>query len=823
MLSQKKFMCGILLALYCTIGPGVGEATTNGDEMGTSPGRPMTWTGPTVILNEVEFIEHHLSVNHPCGRESVCNNFRYFSNAVPDCRCDDFCRIFGDCCIDAPQQTTEIPARIAALEDRIACLTSNADGRHSHEVFTIHACSPDFADLTIRTRCEENMDALDDIYLRTPVSEKEHGVVFKNIFCALCNGWHAHEILFWQVSMTCEKYIPFTPEEPYQPRPELIEYDYEASRFITLGDDKQELGPIAEPQNALSETEDSYRSNITSVLVNGSIADILAEKVCRNEIVFSAPASVPKPRKCLPYKSTCPSDWEDEHVADLCHNHTSMIIFQMRYSVFKNRYCAECNFIGLYPDLISCSGALHQPPKRLDPGVGRLVSFSVMIDLNLGEGRLISNIAEDDQTDLESKGSCQEGQRYDPYRDTCRQLVCPSGWFFIGNKCHQSPGPRRSYSPTRYRPTVSSRPMCPGLEIEAEEFHVLDNGSIWLNRMELMIGETDYHLTEHNNKSFIIVCETVFSQNRTTRNSTSMQAWRNYDSAIQGLITHIGLCVSIVCLFILLAIYSWLRPLRNTPGKNLMCLSGCLLCGQLSFIIGAHMLETTAFCVANGVATHLSYLAAFFWMNAMAFDIWKTFHHLLRHSGRRDDNKLFKRYAFYAFGAPIIIVGSCLVLDLVSGTPESLKPFYGKTVCWISNGYVLLGFFAVPLGLIICANIIFFIFSVISIGKSSQNTVLGRGNKQEGVGIRQRLLLYTKLSVIMGFTWAFGFTANFSRETPVLWYLFIIFNTLQGLFICLAFVCNRKVLELLRRSCTGRKQRGSSDHKDTAITKKTTV
>ncbi|KAJ8319280.1 hypothetical protein KUTeg_004371 [Tegillarca granosa] len=49
----------------------------------------------------------------------------------------------------------------------------------------------------------------------------------------------------------------------------------------------------------------------------------------------------------------------------------------------------------------------------------------------------------------------------------------------------------------------------------------------------------------------------------------------------------------------------------------------------------------------------------------------------------------------------------------------------------------------------------------------------------------------------MGLTWICGFVATFSN-VMVLWYIFIIFNSLQGVFIFIAFVCNKKVYYLIR-------------------------
>lgn len=54
----------------------------------------------------------------------------------------------------------------------------------------------------------------------------------------------------------------------------------------------------------------------------------------------------------------------------------------------------------------------------------------------------------------------------------------------------------------------------------------------------------------------------------------------------------------------------------------------------------------------------------------------------------------------------------------------------------------------------------------------------------------------------MGLTWVFGFVAAFVRSSEAagtaFTYLFIVCNTLQGLFLFYAFVCNRKTYSLYR-------------------------
>lgn len=61
---------------------------------------------------------------------------------------------------------------------------------------------------------------------------------------------------------------------------------------------------------------------------------------------------------------------------------------------------------------------------------------------------------------------------------------------------------------------------------------------------------------------------------------------------------------------------------------------------------------------------------------------------------------------------------------------------------------------------------------------------------------------YLRMAAGMGLTWVFGFVAAFVRSSDTarlaFTYLFIVCNTLQGLSLFYAFVCNRKVFHLYR-------------------------
>ena len=113
---------------------------------------------------------------------------------------------------------------------------------------------------------------------------------------------------------------------------------------------------------------------------------------------------------------------------------------------------------------------------------------------------------------------------------------------------------------------------------------------------------------------------------------------------------------------------------------------------------------------------------------------------------------------------------------------------FGVTeLCWFSNKMALLVYFAVPFAGVMGLNIFLFVFSACMVFDSTQAT-----SKMTTCGPRTNFHLYLRLAVIMGLTWITGLAAGFVDLEPV-WYVFVGLNTLQGLFIFVAFTCNKKV------------------------------
>ena len=433
---------------------------------------------------------------------------------------------------------------------------------------------------------------------------------------------------------------------------------------------------------------------------------------------------------------------------------------------------------------------------------------------------------------------CPDNNVYDPFAAVCRPIYCGAGRVFVDGDCQPddtivsttSPSSSTTITTTSKRPTnvaittkvsavvehgpndvnsneinvvnavtstgylvtqlppnVAPRLMCPLLRLNASEYVVLDNSSVLLTAVGLVYTPRQYRFDD----GVLLVCSPYLNQTyEEPRNVTHTIVMFKF-GRLQRLVSIIGLLISITALAIHFIVYMLLPPLRNIPGKCLLCLVASLFIAQLLFLAGSARTEIPEVCLSIGVVMHYAFLAAFFWMNVMAVDICRTFSSSRVVLPADDRSSRFIFYSLYAWLTPAVIVGGSLTLDLVD-VPflADYRPHYGDGLCWITRRWPLLVVFALPLALLLVVNTILFGVTVKNLCIISKDAKRARGTE------RGQFLLYVKLSTIMGLTWLFGFVASLA-DLPVLWYVFVVFNTLQGAFICFAFICTKKVFRLL--------------------------
>ena len=336
---------------------------------------------------------------------------------------------------------------------------------------------------------------------------------------------------------------------------------------------------------------------------------------------------------------------------------------------------------------------------------------------------------------------------------------------------------------------------CPLLRLNASEYLMLDNRSVLIMALDEVYMPHQYIFDD----GALLICSPYLNQTYKVSHNVTRTVVTFKFGRFQRLVTIIGLLISITALAIHFIVYMMLPPLRNIPGKCLLSLVASLFTAQLLFLAGSAGTELPEVCMSLAVAKHYAFLAAFFWMNVMAADICRTFSSSRVMLPADDRSSRFVFYSLYAWLTPAAIVGGSLAIDLLDvNATADFRPHYGDGLCWITRRWALLVMFALPVALLLAVNTVLFCVTVKNLCLISREAKRARGNE------RGQLVLYVKLSTIMGLTWVIGFVASLT-DMPVLWYVFDVFNTLQGAFVCFAFVCTKKVFRLLHeRGSTSR-------------------
>lgn len=326
-----------------------------------------------------------------------------------------------------------------------------------------------------------------------------------------------------------------------------------------------------------------------------------------------------------------------------------------------------------------------------------------------------------------------------------------------------------------------------------------------------------------------------------------------------GWLSLVTTVVSLIAMIATLITYFMFKELRNIPGWNVINLIIALVVGQSCFLIGSTANQTPVACFIIALFTHYGYLASFFWMNVIAFDLYRNFRqkssHILLQS--LDITKRLKNYVLFAWLSPLTIIITAVIVDFTvndDDKPLSYQPCYAglapgcdKTknnfsnssangnetciqpnvvssvsrvlvlegACWIRNGLANLIFFGLPIAFIISVNAVFYSLAIYNIRKKKQKQKdtqlrrISRARQPLDADIR----FYVQIAVIMGFSWSIGFFLHFFNTTHdrvkeiiyyILTYAFILLNASVGLFIFFVFIFKTDIWLLYKREFQNR-------------------
>ncbi|CAH1404570.1 unnamed protein product [Nezara viridula] len=443
-------------------------------------------------------------------------------------------------------------------------------------------------------------------------------------------------------------------------------------------------------------------------------------------------------RRCIPdVIKTCAVNWTNAEVRTSCEAYTSIVYFGD--NVYRNPHCGICNSVPV--QMLQCNRLLFR--GGFDKHFS-LSAFSVLFDLSGGPPGMTQ--------------PCDEDQLYDPFYKKCRNVL-------------------QEFQTPKYNRATDVSLKCKKFVLQQDDYLVDDN-FVYVSKYRKRFREGEFNIYEDGR---LEICA----------DKIGIMLVEKFDPYM-GYITFAGLGVSIIFLLLHLAAFCLVPDLRNLSGKNMASLCVALLIAYTSFVAGRFFKGNV--CLVIAVLTFYSFLASFTWMLTMSFDVWRTLR-LATSELRVCSGKQWRKfiaYSLWSWLVPVFIVLMALWAELSPGIGADWRPGFAATnSCWFGRSKPLLIFFAVPLAIVMLLNIVFFASSAHMIYSSTSTTRF-----TASASTQRDFRMYLRLAVVMGLTWTTGLIAG-TLDFDLLWYLFILLNTLQGLFIFLAFTCNDKVIRHL--------------------------
>ncbi|XP_078413685.1 adhesion G-protein coupled receptor V1 [Cetorhinus maximus] len=214
--------------------------------------------------------------------------------------------------------------------------------------------------------------------------------------------------------------------------------------------------------------------------------------------------------------------------------------------------------------------------------------------------------------------------------------------------------------------------------------------------------------------------------------------------------------------------------------KLLMHMMVACLGTQISFLISIYLSRELSdeSCSALGLVMHYLYLCQFSWMLIQSINFWQVLVMNDEHTDRR-----YLLFFTLSWGLPAFVV-ALLVIILRGAYHWTMQEIYGTVhgdVCFIPNIYAALATAALmPLLCLVGVFVIFiYIYQIIQQWKSYDDVFRGKANSTE-----VPLVLY--LFALISLTWLWGGLHMAYRHFWML-ILFVIFNTLQGLYVFVVY------------------------------------
>ncbi|XP_027707088.1 adhesion G protein-coupled receptor E4-like [Vombatus ursinus] len=276
------------------------------------------------------------------------------------------------------------------------------------------------------------------------------------------------------------------------------------------------------------------------------------------------------------------------------------------------------------------------------------------------------------------------------------------------------------------------------------------------------------------------------------------------EDCVLTVITHVGLSLSLLCLFLAALTFLLCRAIQGTSTFLHLQLCLCLFVANLLFLFGIKQTQLKIVCSIIAGGLHYLYLAAFTWMFLEGLHLFLTVRNL-KVANYTSASRFKKKFMCpFGYGIPAVIVA-------VSAATSSQH--YGTQYhCWLKIEKGVIWSFIGPVFVITLINLFFYLTTLWILRErlSSLNKEVSTIQNTRSLTIKALAQLF-----ILGCSWSLGFFLIDSIDEPtrsVIAYTFTIINSLQGVYIFLVHcVLSRQVQEEYKKCFKRNKKRTETD------------
>ena len=461
----------------------------------------------------------------------------------------------------------------------------------------------------------------------------------------------------------------------------------------------------------------------------------------------------------------CDETCDNRDLIDLCRTGgQSYTLDPFQGDHYHNIYCALCNFISVEQLQYSESA-----PPRSALEVADLVTASLSFHFDLQE-------LESPSVDPVSL-HCKSDRIALPDGVVCGERICPKGYTLHLDTCRAN---HVSVKSINWQPVANATHLdepqfvspCEGVRLPKSEF-AIENGSLILTSNGRIYKEGEYIMEN---------ASAVICQNSTYTDFSARGAL--------GITTIILCLISLLGLICRLILQPFWQQYNSFPGRMQFNLVLAMALSISLLLLSPMANVVDKLCFILGVLKYFSFLASFVWMTCVAGDTcWALRRIRAAQHSQKGPGLLW--YLLIGWLLPLVMTIILLAIDL-SEVDTSLAPQFGGRGCWITEKVPMILFFFVPFVLSVTSNIVFFLLTVRFLKTSFQES----GVLQKSKNSQHPWQVYVKLFIIMGLSWLVGCVAIWV-DSIVVWFLFVILNASQGIFIFMAFVVKLSKLKTI--------------------------